>query len=310
MNCLLALVGPTAVGKSKLAIQLAQRLGLEIVNADSRQVYCYLDIATDKPGSEERSLVPHHLIDLVNPDQDFSLALYQEMALRAVADIQQRGKLPLMVGGSGLYVWAVVEGWKVPQVPPNPYLRQILEDRATREGSLSLYRELEDIAPTAARKIDPSNLRRVIRALELCRAIGTPLSQLHRREPPPFETLLIGLTTARDDLYHRIDSRVEDMIGRGLVDEVRGLIEWGYSLRLPSMSGVGYRQIGAFLQGETDLATAIQRIKFETHRIARHQYAWFRLNDPRIHWFDIRDQLQQSVERLVQEWLGERKTPS
>ncbi len=159
MNCLLALVGPTAVGKSKLAIQLAQRLGLEIVNADSRQVYCYLDIATDKPGSEERSLVPHHLIDLVNPDQDFSLALYQEMALRAVADIQQRGKLPLMVGGSGLYVWAVVEGWKVPQVPPNPYLRQILEDRATREGSLSLYRELEDIAPTAARRIDPLDLR-------------------------------------------------------------------------------------------------------------------------------------------------------
>ncbi len=307
MNCLIAIVGPTAVGKSKLAIHLAPISNSEIVNADSRQVYRYLDIATAKPSPEERALIPHHLIDVVNPDQDFNLALYQEMALHVIEDIQQRGKLPIIVGGSGLYVWSVIEGWKVPQVPPDPQLRRSLEERATREGNLVLYRELQDIDPAAAAKIDPSNLRRVIRALEICRATGASLSQLWRKEPPKFETILIGLTTERGDLYQRIDSRVDEMIERGLVDEVRGLLERGYSLELPSMSGIGYKQIGSFLQGEMDLATAVQQMKFETHRLARHQYAWFRPSDERIHWFDIREELEQPVKRLIDGWLEKMK---
>jgi tRNA dimethylallyltransferase len=307
MNCLVGIVGPTAVGKSKLAIHLASIFSSELGNADSRQVYRYLDIATAKPGPEERALIPHYLIDVVTPDQDFNLALYQEMALHVIGDIQQRHKLPLMVGGSGLYVWSVIEGWKVPPVPPDPRWRLGLEERATREGNLVLYRELENIDPAAAAKIDPSNLRRVIRALEVCRATGAPLSRLWAKEPPGFETLLIGLTTERDDLYRRIDLRVDEMIERGLVDEVRGLIDRGYSLDLPAMSGIGYHQIGLFLQGEMDLATAIQQIKFETHRIARHQYAWFRPGDNRIHWFDIRKGVEQPVERLIEAWLEERK---
>jgi tRNA dimethylallyltransferase len=283
---MIAIVGPTAVGKSELALHLARYFPIEIISADSRQVYRYMDIGTNKPSLAERESVPHYLIDVVDPDQDFNLAMYHQLAIEALKTIKQKDKLPLLVGGSGLYVWSLVEGWKIPQVPPDQERRSQLEARAEQEDSPSLYQELRDIDPIAAVKISPTNTRRIIRALEIYHATGQRPSQLQRKEAPDFTTLLIGLTRERSELYRRIDYRVDNMIRMGLVEEVENLLKRGYSLSLPSMSGIGYKQIGQFLQGEMTLPQAIDKIKYETHRLARHQYAWFRLGDSRIHWFD------------------------
>jgi tRNA dimethylallyltransferase len=287
MNRLLGIVGPTGVGKSQMGIQLAQALGGEIVNADSRQVYRYLDIGTAKPSLQERAIVPHHVIDVVGPNENFSLAQYQQLAVRAIEDIQQRGKLPIVVGGSGQYVWAVLEGWGIPQVAPNPEFRQSLEERADMGEGDMLHEELRDVDPEAAQRIDPRNIRRTIRALEVFNETETPFSQLQRREAPSSEIFVIGLTADRDELYRRIDLRVDRMIEQGLVDEVKRLMSRGFDFSMPALSSIGYRQIGHFLRGELTLPGAIQQIKFETHRFARQQYTWFRLEDDRIHWFDI-----------------------
>jgi tRNA dimethylallyltransferase len=295
MNPLLAIVGPTGVGKSRLALRPAQALNGEIVSADSRQVYRYMDIATAKPGKDELSLVPHHLIDIVNPDEDFSLAQYQQLAYRAIEDIQQRHKLAILVGGSGLYVWAVLDGWRIPKVAPDPEFRHSLEEKVARVGKDELYQELAKVDPVAAQRIDPSNMRRMIRALEVYRGTEIPFSQLQLKTKPLFNTLIIGLTTDRAELYQRIDLRVDEMIKRGLVDEVKGLVDRGYSFNLPAMSGIGYKQVGMYLRGELTLTAAIQRIKFETHRLVRHQYSWFRLKDDRIKWFDIQDNVDSQI---------------
>jgi tRNA dimethylallyltransferase len=309
MKPLIAIVGPTALAKSKLALNLAQGFDGEIVSADSRQVYRYMDIGTAKPSLEEQSLVRHHLIDVVDPDDDFSLALFHQLANQALKAISRGGKIPFLVGGSGLYIWSLLEGWSLPQVPPHPDLRRNLQARAQAEGSDVLYEELQGLDPVAAERIDPKNMRRVIRALEVYQATGKPFSQLQQKQPPPFQILIIGLTAERDELYRRIDSRVDDMIRRGLVDEVKGLLQRGYSLSLPSMSGLGYKQIGMFLQGELDLRSAIQNIKYETHRFARHQYAWFRLSDERIHWFDIKQKYEGLVEELISGFMVRSNLP-
>lgn len=299
MRSFLAIVGPTGVGKSKLALRLAQRFDGEILSADSRQVYRYMDIGTAKPTPEEQKLVPHHLIDLVYPDEDFNLAIWLELARQKAEESRQQGRLSLLVGGTGLYIWAFLEGWKLPHSPPNPKLRKELEEWAERKGRDSLYRELQDLDPEAAGRIDPRNLRRVIRALEVCRTSGRRFSDLRQKRAPEIDALILGLHLHRPELYRRIDLRVEEMIGRGLVEEVRWLLEQGYFPTLPSMSGVGYRQICQFLQGETGFFEAVQRIKFETHRIARHQYAWFRLDDPRICWLKANDDLEK-VSKLIE----------
>ncbi len=306
MNCLVAVIGPTAVGKRRLALRLAQDFDGEIVNSDSRQVYRYMDGGSAKPSSADRSLIPHHLVDIINPDESFNLAVYHKLAGEAIKDIQGRRKLPLLVGGSGLYVWSIIEGWRIPQVPPNAQLRHGLERRAKEEGVYALYQELEKADPVAAGKIMPTNLRRIIRALEICQATGQPVSQLWQKQALPFPVLIIGLTTQRDDLYHRIDSRVEEMVKQGLVDEVKDLMARGYSSDLPSMSGIGYRQIGMFLRGELDLPTAVQKMKYETHRFARHQYAWFHLDDARINWSDMRNDVQKEATNLVKAFLASR----
>ena len=299
MNPLIAIVGPTATGKSALAIYLAQVCDGEIVSADSCQVYRYMDIGTAKPTLEERSMVPHHLVDVVDPDQAFSLALYQELAYQAIDDIHQRGRLAILVGGSGLYIHSIVNGYRIPQVTPDYELRHNLEKRARLEGGDILFRELEKIDLVAAQHINPKNIRRVIRAIEVFHLTGQPFSKLQKNELPPFDILTIGLTAERTELYRRIDNRVDNMIKQGLVAEVSGLRERGYSFELPSMSSVGYRQIGDFLRGETTLAEAAQQIKYQTHRFARHQYAWFRPKDASIKWFDIKENIEKRVENLV-----------
>jgi len=301
MSLLVAILGPTATGKSSLALELSQALNGEIISADSRQVYRYMDIGTAKPTVEEQALVPHHLIDVVNPDEDFSLALYQSKALEAINDIQRRKKTAFLVGGSGLYVWALLEGWRIPAVPPDPALRQGLEARARVEGGERLYNELKQTDPAAAERIDPRNVRRVIRALEVS-LHGTPFSQLQMKHPS-VNSVIIGLTADRTDLYQRIDDRVDNMIKRGLVAEVESLVARGYGFNLPSMSGLGYRQIGLYLQGKTDLPAAIQQIKFDTHSFARHQYNWFRIKDKRINWFEVGGGVNQAVHRFVQRFV-------
>ena len=295
MNRLVAIVGPTGIGKSRLALRLAQAFNGEIVSADSRQVYCHMDIGTAKPSPKELSLVPHHLINIVNPNEDFSLAQYQQLAFKAINNIQQRNKLALLVGGSGLYVWSVVEGWGIPQVPPNLGFRHSLERKAA-ERQDELYQELMKVDPVAAQRIDRRNVRRVIRAIEVHRGSEIPFSRLQHKKPPPFNTLIIGLTANRAELYRRIDLRVDEMIEQGLVEEVKKLVNMGYDFNLPAMSGIGYKQIGMFLRGELALAAAIQQIKFETHRFVRHQYTWFQLKDKRIQWFDIQSQSESEIE--------------
>jgi tRNA dimethylallyltransferase len=304
MKCLVAVIGPTAVGKSQLALRLAKDFNGEIINADSRQVYRYMDIGTAKPSNDELSLIRHHLIDLINPDESFSLAIYQKLAFEAIKDIQKQHRLPFLVGGSGLYVWSVIEGWEIPPVTPNVEIRHSLEIRAKKEGAYTLYQELQKLDPVAATKIMPTNLRRIIRALEICQITGQPVSQLWQKKPPPYPVLIIGLTMQRDNLYRRIDSRVDGMIKQGLVEEVKALMAKGYSLDLPSMSGIGYKQIGKFLQRKLDLTAAIQQMKYETHRFARHQYAWFHLDDPRIHWLNEYGDMQEEATGLVAAFLS------
>ena len=308
MNRLVAIVGPTGVGKSQLALHLAQTFDGEIVSADSRQVYRHMNIGTAKPILRELSLVPHHLIDIINPNEDFSLAQYQQLAYQAIGDIQRRSKLALLVGGSGLYVWSVVEGWRIPQVPSDPEFRRSLERKAIAVGKDKLYQELTQVDPVAAQRIDPRNVRRIIRALEVCRSTETPFSQLQYKRAPLFGILIIGLTADRAELYRRIDLRVDEMIEQGLVAEVKKLVEMGYDFNLPAMSGIGYGQIGMFLRGELTLAAATQQIKFETHRFVRHQYTWFQLKDDRIHWFDIQRKVDSEITALVAKFTTGEKT--
>ncbi len=288
------------MGKSDLALQLAQEFRGEIVSADSRQVYRGMDIGTAKPTPAEQRLVPHHLIDLVNPDEPFTLADYQHRAYAAIEAIHARGNVPFLVGGSGLYVRAVLDGLTIPRVAPNPTRRAELE----REDAAMLYARLQQLDPLAAARIDPHNKRRVIRALEVCESTGQPISELQTHRAPNYRILRIGLTMPRALLYERINARVDAMIANGLVDEVRGLLARGYSPHLPAMSGLGYRQIIAYLNGSTSLDEAVRILKRDTRRFVHHQYTWFRLNDERIHWFDVSTEPIEKIHETVRQFLG------
>jgi len=304
MKCLVAVVGPTAVGKSRLGISIAKQFDGEIVNADSRQIYRYMDIGTAKPGREERDAVPHRMLDIILPDQFYSLALYQEAALSCISDIQEREKLPVLVGGSGQYVWSVLEGWRIPAVAPDQDFRDCMMRRAENDGVSSLYHELEKIDPASAGGMSPNNLRRVVRALEIYHVTGLLPSSLRGKYGLQYPVLILGLTAGRQQLYSLIDKRAERMVEAGFIQEVKELLEMGYHTDLPSMSSLGYRQIADHLAGRMILQEAIQSIKFETHRFARGQYAWFRPSDARISWFNTRDLspdvAMQTISRFLQ----------
>jgi tRNA dimethylallyltransferase len=300
---LVVIVGPTGVGKTALSLELAETLRGEVVSADSRQVYRGMDIGTAKPTPEERARVPHHLIDILDPDQRFSLAEYQDRAYAAIADITRRGRLPLLVGGTGQYVRAVVEGWRIPRVPPDPVLRAQLRKRAASDPQ-ALYERLIELDPAAAEFVDPRNLRRVIRALEVCIKSGRPFSEQRGKSPPPDSTLQIGLTMERAALYERIDARVEVMVAQGLVQEVQALLEQGYDWSLSAMSSLGYLQLRGYLEGQISLQEAVTLIQSETRRYIRHQYNWFRLDDPRIHWLDAAESPYRSALALIRCYLS------
>jgi tRNA dimethylallyltransferase len=300
---LLVIVGPTAVGKTALALHLAQALDGEIVSADSRLFYRGMDIGTAKPAPEERARIPHHLIDIAAPDETVGLAEFHKQATAIIADIHARGKLPLLVGGTGQYVRAVVQGWRVPRVPPDADLRAELETQGEREGAGSLHARLAKLDPAAAEKIDPRNVRRVIRALEVCLVTGRPISEQQRREPPPYRVFQIGLTMEREALYARADERIEAMMVAGLEDEVRRLVEAGYGWDLPAMSGLGYVQFRSYLEGDAALEDVVIEIKRATRRFIRHQYNWFRLNDPAIRWFDAGETSATEIASTAKSWL-------
>ncbi|HWQ11816.1 MAG TPA: tRNA (adenosine(37)-N6)-dimethylallyltransferase MiaA [Roseiflexaceae bacterium] len=272
---LLAVIGPTAVGKTALAIELARRLGGEIVSADSRQVYRHMDIGTAKPTLAERAAAPHHLIDVADPDEEFSLATYQDLATRAITDITARGRLPILAGGTGQYLAAILEGWQLPRVAPDPALRAALEREAAERGAEALHARLAQVDPEAAAGIAPANVRRVVRALEVYTLTGRPISAQRARQAPPYRSRTIWLTLPPPALYARIDARVDAMLAAGLLDEVRGLLARGYGWELPAMSSLGYREFRPYLAGECPLEEAVQRLKYDTHAFARRQKAWF-----------------------------------
>jgi tRNA dimethylallyltransferase len=298
---LLVIVGPTAVGKTALSLRVAASHGGVIISADSRQIYRGMDIGTAKPTPTELSLAPHELIDIVDPDEPFGLAQFQKLAMDAITETHRRGLLPLLVGGTGQYVRAVVEGWGIPRVSPQLDLRGSLAQEAERDGAEALHRRLAEADPEAAARIDARNVRRVIRALEVYLVTGTPISELQRKTPPPFDILQVGLRRDREELYARIDARIEAMLAAGLLDEVRALRTAGYADDLPSMSGLGYRQFLPHLDGEESLSEAVDRVKKDTRRFVRQQSNWFREDDPRITWFDADD--HEAIEGCVASWL-------
>ncbi len=307
-NPLLVIVGPTAAGKTALSVQLAGDFAVEIISADSRQIYRQCDIGTAKAAPEELAAAPHHLVDVVDPEEILTLAEFQERAYKIIGGIHERQRLPVLVGGTGQWVKAVVEGWNIPRVPPDMELRANLEARARELGPAVLHGELTNVDPVAAGKIDPRNLRRVIRALEVYQKTGIPISKHQRKNPPPYNILQVGITMPRERLYERVDYRIDKMMEMGLLEEVRQLAQAGYGWNQPAMMGLGYKQIGQYLRDEVSLDEAVALIKKETRRFIRQQYNWFRLDDDRIYWFDaaaenLYPQIKSLVEtRLLQDY--------
>ena len=284
---LLAIVGPTAAGKTEMAMRLAERTPtpIEVVSADSRQVYRRMDIGSAKPSRAQLERVRHHLIDVVEPDEGFSLGRFAVMAKQAIKNANMAGNLPVMAGGTGQYAMAVLEGWNVPSVEADPNLRRELENLLNSDGLDALAERLRALDPLALEIVDARNPRRLIRAIERASA-GHRAGEKPRRTPPDFDSLTIGLHVERQELYRKIDERVERMVESGFVEEVRSLLESGYDTDLPSMSGIGYREIAEYLRGDADLDDAVRRTKFRTHRYARSQYNWFKRDDRRIRWFE------------------------
>lgn len=285
---IIVIVGPTAVGKSKVAIELAERFNGEIINADSMQVYRYMDIGTAKPSKVDRERVRHHLIDIRNPDEDFDAAQFRDEASKVIADIVNRGHLPVVVGGTGLYIKALTEG--IFDAPgSDEELREKLRKEVEASGISALYNKLFEVDPESASRIGPQNTHRIIRALEIFYLTGKPISQYqkeHAFSERPYDTYKIGLTKERKTLYKDIDDRVENMIKAGIVAEVRRIIEMGYGPGLKAMKALGYSHICRYLDGEYDLEEAVRLIKRDTRHYAKRQMTWFR-KDAGINWCDV-----------------------
>jgi tRNA dimethylallyltransferase len=297
---IVVIVGPTAVGKTELSIQLAVQFDGEIISTDSRQFYRGMDIGTAKPTADEQSRVPHHLIDTADPDETWSLALFQKAARAAIEAIHARQKLPFLVGGTGQFVRAVIEGWDLPEQEPDPSLRSALERWGEALGGEELHQRLAVIDPDAARFIQHQNIRRTVRALEVIFRTGKRFSELRQRKPSPYSLLIIGLARPRSELFMRIDERIDQMVSDGLVDEVRRLLERGYSKKLPSMSAIGYREIAAYLEGDIPLEEAVAQIKRATRIYVRRQANWFKPADANIHWIEAGPGALNEINELIQ----------
>ncbi|MFO7820256.1 MAG: tRNA (adenosine(37)-N6)-dimethylallyltransferase MiaA [Halanaerobacter sp.] len=288
---ILAIVGPTAVGKTKLSLRLAQDLDGEIISADSMQIYKGMDIGTAKASHKERERVPHHLIDCIEPDEEFSVADFQTEVDELIPAIDERGKLPMLVGGTGLYVKAVIQGFIFPDMETDWELRDRLEAEAEEKGTEHVHDKLKEIDPKLADKLHPNDLRRVIRGIEVYRKTGkttTHFKEKAKERPPRYNAVKIGLKREREKLYERINNRVDKMIEAGLIEEVRELYQQGYDLELTSMQALGYKQLINHFKGEYDLEEAIRLIKRDTRHFAKRQLNWFKRDD-KIKWFNPAD---------------------
>jgi tRNA dimethylallyltransferase len=303
-NPLIVIVGPTAVGKTTLAVELAERLNGEIVSADSRLFYRGMDIGTDKPSASDRLRVPHHLIDVADPDETWSLAVYKRAAARAISEIQGRGKIPFLVGGTGQYIRAVIEGWELPVQQPDTRLRAVLEAWGVQIGPEALHQKLALMDPEAAARIERRNLRRTIRALEVIFHTGKRFSRQRRKAKAPYSLLVVGLNCPREALYERIDKRIDEMFARGLLSEVENLLASDYSIDLPSFSAIGYQQMIAYLAGDMTMEEAAARMRQLTHQFVRRQANWFKLNDPGIRWFSADEGAAERVESYIRSGEG------
>jgi len=275
---LIVLAGPTGVGKTAVAIELAERLGGEIVGADSRQIYREMDIGTAKPTPAERARVPHHLIDIRNPDGQYSAAEYARDAATVIQEIHARGKIPLLVGGTGLYIHAVLYGMFAGPERDDTFRSQ-MTNLASAQGTAFLHQQLAQVDPETARRVHPHDLMRILRALEVYHLTGTPISNLQAHATTPlvrYQTCFLILTMPRPALYARIHTRVDLMIAQGLIAEVRRLLERGYHVDLPALNSVGYQEVGEFLQHRRDLPATIALIKQNSRRYAKRQLTWFR----------------------------------
>ena len=302
---LILIVGPTAVGKTELAIQLAERLNGEIVSADSRLFYRGMDIGTAKPTKEEQARVPHHLIDVAEPDKIWSLAVFQQQALEVIADIHTRNKFPFLVGGTGQYIRAVTEGWTPPEVKPDERLRSELERMTEEKGSNWLYENLQKLDPVAAAKIDARNYRRTIRALEVILTTGKRFSEQRGQSESPYYLITIGLTRPRQELYARVDQRIEAMFASGFLDEVRGLLAQGYSPSLPTMSAIGYREAIQVIDGRMNEEQAKAEMRRITRIFVRRQANWFKESDANISWFRVEDAVINKIESFLHTSLSQ-----
>ena len=300
---LVVIVGPTAVGKTELAIQLAERFHGEIVSADSRLFYRGLDIGTAKPSAAEMARVPHHLINVANPDETWSLALFQQEAHKIIIEILGRHKLPFLVGGTGQYIRAVTEGWTPPEVRPDSHLREVLETLSSQYSPFWLHAKLQVIDPEAANKIDARNVRRTIRALEVIFSTGKLFSSQRNATSSIYNQINIGLIRPRPQLYERIDQRIETMFESGLLQEVEKLLSLGYSPDLPSLSAIGYREAIGVIQNKITLADAKTLMKRATRVYVRRQANWFRENDPQIKWFEMHEDSTRTVQNYLHDSL-------
>ncbi len=310
LSPLVVILGPTAAGKTEISIQLAERLGGEIVSADSRLFYRGMDIGTAKQSLAEQRRVPHHLIDVADPGEAWSLVAFQQEARRVIAEIHARGRLPFLVGGTGQYIRAVAEGWQAPAAQPDPRLRAVLEAWAAQIGPFELHQRLASLDPQAGEQIDAHNLRRTVRALEVIFSTGRQFSAQRQRGEAPYRLLTLGLTRPRPELYARIDARIEAMFAAGWVDEVHRLLAQGYSPALPSLSAIGYPQVIDYLQGKSTFSEMVMLIKRLTRQFVRRQANWFKQADPQIHWFTAGEGTLEEMEGVIQEWWGKpRITP-
>ena len=285
-------------------MSLANEFGGEIISADSRQVYRYMDIGTAKPSHNDLKTVSHHLVDIIDPDTIFGLAQFINKANQAYLNVNNMARLLILTGGTGQYIWGMLEGWQVPEVPPDYNLRSQLDTLARESGTADVYKVLECMDENAAQRVDQRNLRRVIRAIEVSTYQGK--TQIPRKLDPGFNTLVIGLKTDRNKLYKRIDDRVDDMVASGWIGEIHALRKRGYGRCLASMSGVGYSELAAHIDGEIGLGQAISKIKTRTHKYARQQHAWFKDKDPRITWVDSEQPIDAAA-TILQEWLWKTK---
>lgn len=295
---LLVVVGPTAVGKTKISLAIAQRLNGEIICADSVQVYRYLDIGSAKPTLQERQGIPHHLIDLVDPDVNFTVYDYQQRAHKTIQDIDRRGKLPILTGGTGLYIKAVLDSYHFSSGKANPLIRKRLAEELALKGQEHLYRLLQRIDPLTAEKVHPNDLRRIKRALEFFYLTGEPISQQRERTRKQKKNLyrltMVGLTMKRGCLYERINRRAEQMLQKGLLSEVRQLLAKGYDGSLKSLQSLGYYHLIRYLEGKWDWETAISTLKRDTRRYAKRQLTWFRA-DERVCWYELKSQAEKPI---------------